>query len=1270
MKRLLSIVPAGIFCAAAMFAAGSPKASGIAGSGAIHQPVSFERNEGQSSDVSAGWIGRVNGHRVELGATGATLLPQAANLKPMRMEFAGARRDASSSGVDPLPGKTSYFIGRDSSRWLRNLDTYGRVEYRDVYRGVDVVWYGKPGELEYDIILKPGSDPRRVRLRFEGCTIALESGGDARLESDSGSLELRAPVVYQEIGSVRSRVAARYVAVSAREIRLSLAHYDPSKPLVIDPTLVFGSYFGGGLSLAAMTTDSAGNVYIAGKASSGLPTDNSLQPGSLGNVDVWVAKLDPAGTELLYSTYIGGSLEDNILTQSSIAVDSAGELIVTGQTFSTDFPLVNPAQSQGPANPASYCLPFAFKLNNQGNALVYSTYLGGNPPDGASGWAVTADSSGNAYIAGEADGGFATTVGVYQSAYGGGYSDAFVSKLSPTGAIVFSTLIGGSGLDIASAIKSDPNGNVYIAGYTGSTSFPQNPHGANTTNAGGLDVFIAKLNSAGSALDWLTLLGGSGDDVPSALAIDSSGVLYVAGTTDSPNLPTTSGAFQPTSHGPKQGLVASVASNGMSYGFVTYLGGSRVDDISGLAYSSSGLVLGGSTTSTNFPVINAIQPNFTGSTSTLYATSNSGATWSAADTGLPNSVIGVAPDPSSPGSMMAASGSDFQWFQTVNRGSSWTELGSSSLYLYYHPAGAQLFASLADPSTFYAAYPYSVGLDNGGSLSHSTGFLAFRSVDSGVAWKALSQPPALSTDDLAGIAVSPSNANEIDEISAAGDVFQSTDGGANFVQISSLGSSTTWGFTSAVTGSPDGSIYVGACSVYKSSDFGVTWSSLYLGECIGNVAVSPSDPSIVYAVNAYGGVFDLYQSANAGMTWTQMTSPALTDAFGAVLTVAPSNPNVLYASSGNQIAVSTNGGLSWSTPVTMPASVSAIAVSAINPARAYAAAGTSVADGFTAKLSTSGTSLVWSTFYTGDSGAAVNAVVSAPATSAWIAGNSSPGLPLSVTPYNGNAYNGTAFLARIQDNTNAPCYYIVGPPAVLSYGAGTVNTTVTAPSGCAWTTATSESWISISSGASETASGIVTATVSANHGSSTRAGSITIAGKSFNIVQPASTCTYALSGNMTLPSSGGDLSIGVTTASGCPWKATSNSPEVSVVSGYSGTGSGTVTLSVAPNYNVSWSSPTVQIGPQILTIQEADICTYTLSPQTLSSGAASGFMTVTANPAGCSWSPTSNSSWLTVSGSGTGSGTFPYSVVANTTGEPRTANVTLDHQVFPVTQGP
>jgi hypothetical protein len=178
-----------------------------------------------------------------------------------------------------------------------------------------------------------------------------------------------------------------------------------------------------------------------------------------------------------------------------------------------------------------------------------------------------------------------------------------------------------------------------------------------------------------------------------------------------------------------------------------------------------------------------------------------------------------------------------------------------------------------------------------------------------------------------------------------------------------------------------------------------------------------------------------------------------------------------------------------------------------------------------------------------------------------------------------------------------------------------------------------------------------------------------VGGKTFGITQASGSCTYSLSGNTSVPSSGGTLQIAVTAPAKCPWSAVSGTPLVTVTSGASGTGNGTVTLSVAANDSPVWLSPTVQIGPQVLTLQEADLCTYSLSPQSLGDGAASGNMTVTANLAGCAWAPSSDSpSWLTVSGSGSGSGTFPYTVTQNTTGAPRTANVTLDHQSFPVTQ--
>lgn len=1268
MRRQPVLASAALVCTSVLAGAETP-APDTASKFLAHIPLSFERNAGQTAGTSAGWIGQANGYHVALSATGATLVPVApGRADVVRMQLLGARPHVAAEALEPLPGRSSYLIGRDPKRWIQDLPTYGRIAYHEAYEGIDVAWYGNQGRLEYDFLLKPGADANLIRVRIDGARkLALESGGDLRIETAAGSMTMRVPEVYQDIAGARRRVDGRYVLRAANEIAFRLAPYDKSKPLVIDPTLAYGTYFGAGLSVTALTTDTSGNVYIGGAASTGVPMMDPRQAGSLGSSDVWIAKFNSTGTTLLYSTYVGGSAEDNIVSQSSIAVDSTGEIIVGGQTFSTDFPLQNPVQSEPP--PAGFCLPFAFKLNAAGNMLVYSTYLGGNPPDGATAWAVTVDTAGNAYIAGEADGGFATTAGVYQTAYGGGYSDAFVVKLSITGALTYSTMMGGSGLDIADAIVADASGNAYLAGHTGSTSFPKHPPGAVTTNAGQLDVFVAKLNATGTKVAWLTLLGGSGDDLPAAMVRNAStGELYIAGHTYSPNFPTTPGVLQPAANGPEQGFVASVAADGMSYGFVTYLGGGRNDSINALAFTSSGLVVGGTTTSANFPVSNAIQRGFTGLATTLYATTNSGATWTPSDAGLPNLVIGVVPDPSNSGNMLAASGDNFEWFQTANGGASWTDSGSASLYLYYHAAGAQLLGTPADTSVIYAAYPYSIGLDNGSSLIHYTWFLAFRSSDAGVTWKPLSLPPNSSTDTLAGLVVSPTKASEIDEIDTSGNVYQSTNGGGSFSQIATLPSVPTWGFTGAVTGSPDGSIYVAACNLLKSTDFGLTWTSSWLGECIASVAVSPTNPSIVYAANAYGLTLDVYQSTNAGGKWTQLASPALSDVQGAVLVVAPSDPSVLYAASGNQVSIF--NGTSWSTPVTIPGTVWTIGVSASDAAIAYAGVGPSSNDGFAAKLSTNGQTLLWSTFYSGSGGASVNAAAPDGSSSAWIAGSASAGLPLSLNAYNSNAYGGTGFLARISDAT-AACSFALSPSSILAYGTETISFTVTAPSGCAWS-ATPSSWITLQSGSSGIGSAVVSATLAANHTGATRPGSINIGGQSFAITQAASGCTYSLPGGNTIsvPQAGGTVQIAVTAPATCPWSAVPESPLISVVSGGSGKGPGTVTLSMPANDSVVWLSPTVQIATETATLQQLDACTYQLSPQTLPDTAASGTMTVTANLAGCSWSPTSSQTWLTVSGSGTGSGTFPYTVTENTTGASRSANVTLDHQAIQVTQEP
>ena len=1261
-------VLAALACASSLLAAGVPDHNTVS-KFLARIPLSFERNVGQVADKSAAWVGRANGYSVALGATGAIIAPAAPSRSDVvRMRFLNARPQASGLPLEPLPGKTNYLVGRDPKRWIQNLETFGRVEYRYVYDGIDVAWYGNQGQLEYDFRVQPGADPSRIRVRFEGTQkLALEESGDVRIETAAGSMKLRLPEVYQEVAGARKRVQGRYVLRAANEIGFELAGYDKSKPLVIDPTLVYGTYFGGGgLSASAITVDPSGNIYIGGNASTGLPLANPLQAGSLGNGDVWVAKFDPTGTVLLYSTYVGGS---NYEGPWGLAVTAAGDLIATGQTSSSDFPLVNATQSQGPV--AQGDLPFAFKLNASGSAFVYSTYLGGTAPGGAMGWAVATDAAGDAYITGEADGQISTTPGAYQSSYGGGWSDAFVMKLDPSGALVYSTLVGGAGTEYGMAIAADSAGNAYIAGQTTSTSFPNNPPGAVTTNAGGRDTFVAKLSPDGSAVLWLTFLGGAGDDLPgnNGMVRDSaSGKLYVAGYTTSTDLPTTAGVIQPASNGPKQGFLASVNPDGMSFGFVTYLGGAREDAIQGLALTPAGLVVAGTATSTGFPTANAIQPAFVGGGNSLYASSNSGATWTPSDSGLPASVMGISPDPSNPGTMLAASGDSFRWFRTTNGGTSWTRSGASSLFLWWHMVGAQLVRSPSNPAVVYVCYPYA---DGQGTLLWSTSFFfAFGSNDGGATWRRLADPP--SSDWLVGMAVSPADGNKILEVSENGAVFRSTDGGTTFTQVSTLPSGTVWGSSAAVAGSPDGSVYVGTWqTVYKSTDFGTTWtpaSGIPAGLGMGPVAVSASNPLVVYAGSVWSN--KLYKSTDAGASWNQVTWPGVSLSEGS-LVVAPSNPQIVYAASyGGQMAVSTDGATTWSTPVSLPGTIWGIAVSPTDPTAVWAAAGSVTNDGFAAKISTDGKTLLWSTFYSGSAGAYLGGVATEPsAGDVWITGStSSTDLPITANAYSSSAYSGAAFLARISDST-ASCSYSLNPTSVLSYGAQSQSFGVTAPSGCAWTATPSDgSWISVQSGAAGTGSGVVTVALTANNTASTRTGSVNVNGQYYAITQAASSCTYSASTPASLPDIGGTVQITVTASAGCPWSVIPGSPLMSVVSGGSGTGDGTVTLSLPANDGVQWLNPTVQVGPQSVTLSEADICGYSLAPLTLGPAARSGSFRVTANHAGCSWFPRSDVGWLSSGGGGTGSGTFSYSVQANTTGAPRIAHVTLDNRPFTITQ--
>jgi hypothetical protein len=291
----------------------------------------------------------------------------------IRMRLAGAHPRARLEGLDLQPGMSSYYIGNDPRKWRTGVPQYGRVAYRDIYPGVDLVVYGSADQLEYDLILQPHSDLTRVRLRFDGAhKLAVEANGDLRIESRQGVLRQKRPLVYQEIGGARRELAGRYV-VAGREVRFAVNGYDPARRLVIDPVISYATFFGGSEDdlPAGLAVDGKGNAYFAGYTHS---TDFPTLPAARGNsakggLDAFVVKLDPAGQHILYSVILGGSSYD---AATALAIDPAGNAYVTGATTSTDFPTRNAYQADNKGGWDA----FVARLDASGN-LTYSTYLGG-----------------------------------------------------------------------------------------------------------------------------------------------------------------------------------------------------------------------------------------------------------------------------------------------------------------------------------------------------------------------------------------------------------------------------------------------------------------------------------------------------------------------------------------------------------------------------------------------------------------------------------------------------------------------------------------------------------------------------------------------------------------------------------------------------------------------------------------------------------------------------------------------------------------------------
>jgi hypothetical protein len=608
----------------------------------------------------------------------------------LRMKLAGANPKPQVAGLDELPGKSNYFIGSDPKKWRTNVPNFAKVSYRNVYPGIDLVYYGNQGQLEYDFVIAPGADPKSIALELAGASgtshLKLAESGDLVINTAGSEVRFHKPLVYQPTaGSTRPAAPApfslqspnrnrqsvdgRYVLLAENRIGFEVANYDKTRPLVIDPVLAYSSYLGGsgadpGGTCVEIAVDSEGNAYIvSGTNSVDFPTTpdayDTTYNGGPDPPDRWypcgdafVTKVNPTGTELVYSTYLGGSLCESS-SGIGLAVDSHGSAYVAGSTNSTDFPTTHGAYQTtygGDACNGNECGDaFVTKLSSDGSSLVYSTYLGGSGDDGVDD-TISVDLAGSAYVAGYTNSpNFPTTPGAFQTALAGQScqdqsgnpspcADAFVTKLNPHGtALVYSTLLGGSAGEGTLASTVDSGGNVWVAGTTVSGDFPTTAGAYQKSfhplGCGGPDyfwdcddVYVTKLNAAGTGLIYSTYLGGTGGDCPVGIAGDPSGNAYITGLTSSADFPTTKGAFQPT---PPSLCPAGSSEWDYSHAFVvkinplrtgeasliysTYLGGTGNELGTGIGVDSFGnAYVTGQTLSSDFPTKNAFQSSNAG----------------------------------------------------------------------------------------------------------------------------------------------------------------------------------------------------------------------------------------------------------------------------------------------------------------------------------------------------------------------------------------------------------------------------------------------------------------------------------------------------------------------------------------------------------------------------------------------------------------------------------------------------------------------------------
>jgi len=858
-------------------------------------PLTFEVNQGQAAP-RAKYLTRSPGCSIQLSSTtawfnlrtrddatirGTTSRSSnaAAESCTLRMNLVGARDSNRVTELDELPGKSNYFIGSDPQKWRTNIPNYSRIKFHSVYPGVDLLYYGSGRELEYDFVVAPGASFRKIQLRFEGAErLTLDDSGDLLIQTPVGEVRQRKPVTYQETGGVKRSVEGNYVLRAPLEAGFDVPSYDPRLALVIDPVFIYSTSVGGSSNENgnAVAMDDSGNVYITGATTSlDFPSVNAFQPGlklpavGIGTPsDAFIAKLNPSGTAL-YSTYLGGGSVD---VGNSIAVDSSGNAYVTGLASSDDFPTTGNAFQRKASGGGD---AFITKLNAAGNRLSYSTYLGGPNAHGFRtnsnvGRGIVVDREGSAYVAGFTFSDEFPLKRAAQADFNHGNingfdclrfflaptaEDAFITKLNPEGSgLIYSTYLGGIGVEEANGIAVDSSGSAYVVGTTCSFDFP----GMVTGNQIGVACFLTKLSASGNSFVYSLRFGGRGQDFGNSIAVDANGNAYVTGQTDSDDFPTTA-ALQ-------SGLAGSVI-------YISNDGGGSWKSASGLSNSMATSV---AIDPTNSLRVLAGFLNRFGGTGGLLESTDGGASWGGPGfSPYPtNYAQGVAIDPKNPSVIYT------ELAKSTNRGATWTAMR--------FPSGGPFGPSrlLIDPSNTSTVYLLSLG-GLAGDVIFPPRF--FKTTDAGSTWDFVRNGTNLFVPTSA--VLDPQNPATL--YATAVDLYKSTDAGAtwripyggnrNFsrLAIDPIHSSILY------VSDPSGSLF-------KTTDNGASFSKLIdLGIKVNDLQVDPITPNTVYvATGSSGRGGAVFETTDGGDTWN--VTDLVAASIGTVA-VDPFNPLTLIA---------------------------------------------------------------------------------------------------------------------------------------------------------------------------------------------------------------------------------------------------------------------------------------------------------------------------------------------------------------------------------------